>query len=200
MIKYLGDNYLAREFREFIADRHNVDIIRFLIYYFNGCRKAEEVFPDQNYRIHKNILLIGPAGTGKTLIMQIFADYLKLAKNPSQFINTSLTEMMNYYKIHGHIDRLTYNETSAMEGKPFNICLNDIGLETANQKSYGTSLDTVLDEFLYARYEIYQFHGKKYHLTSNLNVEEFEKRFGARLIDRFKGFNVLSLLGKSRRM
>ena len=36
--------------------------------------------------------------------MQIFADYLKLTCNPNAFENLSVTQMMNYYKIHGHID------------------------------------------------------------------------------------------------
>lgn len=85
-------------------------------------------------------------------MMQIFADYLKLTDNPKRFVNLSVTQMMNYYKIHGHIDRFTYNEETgkgSMEGNPFDICLNDIGLETENQKSYGTSLNSVIDEFLY---------------------------------------------------
>ena len=73
----------------------------------------------------------------------------------------------------------------------FNICLNDIGLETENQKSYGTSLNSVIDEFLYARYEIYQQFGKMYHITSNLDAEEFKKRFADRLVDRFKSFNLI---------
>lgn len=111
--------------------------------------------------------------------------------------------MMNYYKMNGHIDRYTYNENSgkgSIEGDPFNICINDIGLETENQKSYGTSLDSVIDEFLYARYEIYQNQFKKYHITSNLSPEEFKERFGYRLVDRFKSFNVIPLLGDSRRI
>lgn len=110
--------------------------------------------------------------------------------------------MMNYYKIHGHIDLYTYNENQSKGFKPnpFNICLNDIGLETENQKSYGTSLDSVIDEFLYARYEIFQQYGKKYHITSNLGIAEFKKRFGPRLVDRFKTFNVLPLCGESRRI
>lgn len=37
---------------------------------------------------------------------QIFADYLKLTDNPKRFVNLSVTQMMNYYKIHGHIDRI----------------------------------------------------------------------------------------------
>jgi DNA replication protein DnaC len=202
LIEKLGDNYMGREFREFCVDNYNRDVLRFLVYYFNDCRLAEGIFPDRGYKIHKNLLIIGDPGTGKTLIMQIFSDYLKLTHNPNMFCNLSVTEMMNYYKIHGHIDRFTYNETAEkgpMGGNPFNVCINDIGLETENQKSYGTSLDSVIDEFLYARYEIYQSHFKKYHITSNLTVKEFKARFGERLVDRFKSFNVIPLLGDSRR-
>ena len=91
-------------------------------------------------------MILGSPGTGKTLLMQIFSDYLMLTGNPNRFYNVSVTQMMNYYKINGHIDRYTYNENSgkgSIEGDPFNICINDIGLETENQKSYGTSLDKV---------------------------------------------------------
>lgn len=202
LVRMIGNNYLEREFREFCVDEYNRDILKFLVYYFNNCKLAEKVFPDKGYRIHKNLLIVGSPGTGKTLVMQIFSDYLRMTRNPNWFYNLSVTQMMNYYKINGHIDRFTYNESygkGSIEGNPFNICLNDIGLETENQKSYGTNLDTVIDEFLYARYEIYQYHFKKYHITSNLNVEEFKRRFGERLVDRFKSFNVIPLLGKSRR-
>jgi DNA polymerase III delta prime subunit len=77
------------------------------------------------------LLFVGSPGTGKTLTMQIFSDYLQLTKNPNYFRNVSVTQMMNYYKIHGHIDRFTFNEIQSgkSEGVPFNICLNDIGLE-----------------------------------------------------------------------
>lgn len=202
LILSLGNNYMSREFRSFDLDENNKKILRFLMYYFSNSRLAESVFPNEDYRIHKNLLLIGEPGTGKTINMQIFSDYLRLTQNPNFFLNLSVTQMMNYYKIHGHIDRYTYNELAgngSMEGKPMHVCLNDIGLETENQKSYGTSLDSVIDEYLYARYEIYQQYFIKYHMTSNLTVKELKERFGDRLIDRFKSFNVLVLTGESRR-
>lgn len=201
LIRGIGNNYTEKEFREFEVDENNSKVLSFLLYYFNGCRYAEQVFPDENYKIHKNLLIVGAPGTGKTMIMQIFSDYLKLTGNPNSFENLSVTQMMNYYKMNGHIDRYTYNEhdSKGFKPSPFNICLNDIGLETENQKSYGTSLDSVIDEFLYARYEIYQQFGKTYHITSNLSVGKFKERFENRLIDRFKSFNVIPLLGKTRR-
>lgn len=202
MIKGIGDAYMGRESSIFSVDDYNAKVIQFLLYYFNNCPLATRVFPEEDYQLHKNLLICGNPGTGKTLLMQIFADYLKYTDNPNRFYNLSVTQMMNYYKMNGHIDRYTYNETEgrgSLEGRPFNVCLNDIGLETENQKSYGTSLDSVIDEFLYARYEIYQSSYTRYHLTSNLGVKGFKTRFGERLVDRFKSFNVISLLGPSRR-
>lgn len=200
MIKNLGFNYMRREFNDFIIDDYNRDLLKFLTYYFNECKLAENIFIDKEYKLHKNILLLGSPGVGKTIIMKIFSDYLHLTKNHNNFNNVSVTQMMNYYKINSNIDRYTYNEkeSSSFEGSPVNICLNDIGLEVA-QKNYGTDLDTVIDEFLYARYEIYQNNFKKYHLTSNLTVKDFKTKFGERLVDRFKSFNVIILDGESRR-
>lgn len=201
LVYELGNNYTAREFRTFEIDDNNRRVMTFLLYYFNGCRQAERVFDGEDYRVSKNILLVGEPGTGKTMIMQVFAEYLRLTGNPNAFDNLSVTQMANYYKMHGHIDRYTYNELESKGGRPepTNICLNDLGLETENQKSYGTSLDSVIDEFLYARYEINQHFYKNYHLTSNLGVKDLQRRFGIRLVDRFKSFNVIPLRGESRR-
>lgn len=202
LVKGIGDNYMLREFSSYQVDEHNEKVLRFLLYYFNGCELAESVFPDEDYKIYKNLLLIGEPGTGKTMLMQIFSDYLRATENENAFRNISMTQLMNYYKINGHIDRYTFNELSdpkAFEGNPFNVCLNDLGLMTESQKSFGTTLTQVTDEFLFARYEIYQQFNKRYHITSNLDVEDLQTRFEDRLVDRFKSFNVIELHGKSRR-
>lgn len=199
----IANNLMLRELGKYQIDEHNAKVLRFLLYYFNGCKLAEEVFPDENYKIQKNILLIGEPGTGKTLIMQIFADYLRATQNELAFRNISATQLMNYHKVNGHINKYTYNEEGkedAYDGcAPFHICLNDLGLMTEKQKSFGTILTQVTDEFLFARYEIYQQYQKRYHITSNLTVRDLKNRFEGRLVDRFKSFNVIELKGGSRR-
>ncbi len=133
--------------------------------------------------------------------MQIFSDYLRETKNPNFFHNLSLTQMVNYYKINGHIDRYTFNEqrNDSFDGVPFNICLNDIGLRADKQKHFGTDIELIIEDFLFARYEIFQNYRMNYHLTSNLSAADFKKRYEERIVDRFKSFNVIPLLGKSRR-
>ena len=76
-----------------------------MTYYFNNCILAENVFPDEDYKLHKNILLVGEPGTGKTMIMQIFSDYLRATNNENYFRNISMTQLMNYHKVYGHIDK-----------------------------------------------------------------------------------------------
>lgn len=202
MVREIGNLQMGFEFRPFEIDEQNNRVLKFLLLYFNRSQEAENVFPEENYKLHKNILLIGEVGTGKTMIMQVFSDYLKRTKNPMQFHNLSVTQMTNYYKIHNHLDKYTYNEdgSKSFEGNPFNICLNDIGLES--HKHYGTDTKILTDDFLHARNEIWTAQRKFAHITTNLSIPQIKERFNdryGRLIDRFKTYNVISLTGTSRR-
>ncbi len=193
---------LAKKNRTFVIDEYNKDVLRFLLYYFNGSPLALHVFPDRPYDLNKNIMLIGKAGTGKTLLMDVFAMYLRETHNHRAYTVISQTELLNYYKQHNNIDFYTYNtaEQRAYEGKPFSLCLNDIGLNT--QRFYGNDTQQIVDEFLYARNEIWEQKNKAVHITTNLGKDEFKERFydsHNRLADRFKMFNVIPLDGESRR-
>ena len=200
LIKNIGDALLLSEGKRFIIDERNADVIKFLLLYFNDYRECQHVFPNMNHVMEKNLLIVGEPGTGKTLLMDIFSKYLEVMKNRLAYKCTSMVVLMNYYKVHGHINRYTFNENKE-NGKcePFALCLNDIGLEVESQKSYGTTIRDVVDEFLYARYEIHQQWYIRTHLTSNYDVEDFKKRFNYRINDRFKSYNLVPLTGKSRR-
>lgn len=197
-----ANSILAKKNRRFVIDDHNRLAIRFLLYYFNGSPLAEDVFPDRHYDLNKNILLAGNAGVGKTLLMEVFSLYCNKTNNPRAFRTISQTQLLNYYKQHNHIDYYTYNteQSHTYDGQPFSLCLNDIGLRT--QQFYGNNTEQVIEEFLFARNEIWEQQGRATHITTNLDKEEIERLFHDdhnRLTDRFKMFNVLALDGDSRR-
>lgn len=198
----IANKVLAYQHREFVIDDNNSKVLRFLLYYFNDCPLAEEVFPGRGYKLHKHIMLQGNVGTGKTLLMEIFSEYLRYTGNPNFFYNLSVTQMINYYTLHNNLDRYTFNEeeNKGFQCKPVNICLNDIGVQTTT--FYGMDTKVLTDEFLHARNEIWsQFHLKA-HVTTNLSIEQLKEKYKdgfGRLIDRFKTYNVIPLGGKSRR-
>ncbi len=202
LILHIANVLLAPQRKKFVIDDYNKQVLRFLLYYFNECPLCEQVYANKHYKMHNHLLLCGKAGTGKTLLMQIFAEYLRVTDNPHAFYNLSVTQMVNYYTLHNNLDRYTYNEENSkvFKPEPVNICLNDIGVESKTYFGMDTKLLT--NEFLHARNEIWTAYGKHGHVTTNLDVkmlkEEFADSFG-RLIDRFKTYNVIVLGGESRR-
>lgn len=193
---------LAHQHRKFVVDDNNRDVLRFMLYYFNGCPLAEEVFPGRGYKLHKHLLLMGAVGTGKTLLMQVFSEYLRITENPRFFYNLSVTQMVNYYTLHNNLDRYTYNEEENRGFKctPVNICLNDIGVQSTT--FYGMDTALLTNEFLHARNEIWTQYHKMAHLTTNLTTEQLQEKYKdgfGRLLDRFKTYNVIPLTGESRR-
>ncbi len=209
LLKYIANEIILKpQRRKFEIDDNNRDVIKFLLYYFNECDLAENVFPGRGYKLHKNILLQGGVGVGKTMLMQIFSEYLKRTNNPRFFYNVSVTQMVNYYSIHNNIDRFLYNEKEGrgFNGNPVSLCLNDIGVE--NRPFYGIDTLTIVNDFLHARNEIWanlgEFDKRFAHLTTNLTDEQLKMKFQqkdeyGRIVDRFKTYNVIPLIGKSRR-
>lgn len=205
LLLYIANNIvLARQRRQFVIDDDNRQVIRFLLYYFNGCPLAEEVFPGRGYKLHKNIMLQGGVGVGKTMLMQLFSEYLRRIRSPRFFYNVSVTQMVNYYTLHNNLDRFTFNEEEnrGFQCTPVNICLNDIGIQ--DKTFFGMDTGLLTNEFLHARNEIWTQYGKCAHLTTNLDDKALRKRFErndgfGRLIDRFKTYNIIPMGGTSRR-
>ncbi len=205
LLLYIANNVvLARQRRQFVIDDNNRSVIRFLLYYFNGCPLAEEVFPGRGYKLHKNIMLQGGVGAGKTMLMQVFSEYLMRIRSPRFFYNLSVTQMVNYYTLHNNLDRFTFNEeeNKGFQCTPVNICLNDIGIQ--DKTFFGMDTGLLTDEFLHARNEIWTQYGKCAHLTTNLDDKALRKRFErndgfGRLVDRFKTYNIIPMGGVSRR-
>ena len=202
LIVMIANKLLAPQNRQFIIDENNKKVLRFMLYYFNGSKLAETVFPEAKYKLHKSLLIMGGVGTGKTLLMQVFSEYLRYTNNPRFFHCMSVTQMVNYYTIHNNLDRYTYNEenSTGFKPQPFNICLNDIGVQSKTY--FGMDTQLLTNEFLHARNEIRTQMGNSAHLTTNLTIKQLEEKFAdgfGRLVDRFKTYNIIALTGKSRR-
>lgn len=203
MVVWIANNIILKgQKRVFEIDDDNKLVIRFLLYYFNNCPLAEKVFPERGYKLHKNIYLHGASGAGKTLIMQIFSEYLRQIHSPRQFHNLTVSQMANYYTRNNNLDLYTFNECcgKGFEGEPVNVCLNDIGVETAS--FYGTDTLQLTCDFMYARNDIWTQQHRFAHLTSNLDIDDLANVFHDkydRIMDRFKTYNDVPLPGGSRR-
>ena len=202
LIFNIGSKMTRRENKDFVMDEYNKNVYRFLLLYFNGQQKALDVFPNKHYALHKNLLICGEVGTGKTMMMKIFSEYLKQTRNPMKFMNTSVTEILNHHAINHNFDKYTFNEDKSrnFEGSPYNICINDIGLRT--HLHFGTNTQVFIEEILHARNEIFVDNNKFCHITTNLTPSEIKETFYdqyGRLVDRFKTYNLIPLNGESRR-
>jgi hypothetical protein len=205
LLIWIANNVVLKsQRRRFVVDKNNEHELRFLLYYFNGCPLCEDVFPGRGYKLHKPVLLQGGKGVGKTLMMQIFSEYLRLTSNPRYFHNISVTEMVDYYSLHNNIDLYTFNqaESRGFACKPENVCLNDICILT--RKHFGVDTNELTNEFLLARNEVWVTYGKFAHLTTNLSAQQLKDYFLAqdpygRIVDRLKTYNVIPIMGESRR-
>lgn len=202
LVVAIANNLLASQHRKFEIDEYNQKIIKFLLLYFHNSPNAEDVFPDRGYKIHKNIMLVGPAGVGKTFLMQVFSDYTRRFSLPRAFYNVQITQMLEYYSIHNNLDLYAYNMESkrSFDGNPYSLCLNDLGLK--DKMHYGMSTLVVVEQFLHARNEIWSKEHVLTHITTNLNEDELSEKFFDDhnvYVDRFKTYNVIPLEGDSRR-
>lgn len=197
--KEIANYFMIRENRIFVIDSNNEEIIKCLTLYFLNSPLCEEMtFNGKQISLQKNIMLIGPVGTGKSVLMKIFSYFTRNLSLPTKFTNVETSELLNHYKMHGNINKYTYN-TSNDYNSPESYCLNDIGLNILNQKNYGTDINMIIDEWLFSRYELWLGNRHKYHVTTNQTFADLKNNYDYRIVDRFKSFNIIPLVGESRR-
>lgn len=134
--------------------------------------------------LNKGILILGNIGSGKTLIMRIFVEFMRYSE---KIIATySAIEIVDIFKSGAYRDRLFISP----------LFIDDIGTEQVEIVNYGTK-EMPLHDIISRRYlnnRLMMF------ATSNLSASKINERYGDRIKDRFKDmFNIIKLKGETRR-
>ena len=172
-----GKLLFGKEFRIYEED---IVIIRKLCHYFikdqqNG--KKDDLDPE------KGILLSGPVGCGKTSLIKLLRHIVPMQRPYEVIPCRNVTFSFNH---------LGFKTVEAYGDTKF-FCFDDLGVEPLG-RYYGKDLN-VMGEVLLSRYELYLQTKRKIktHVTTNLNAEELEERYGHRVRSRMRElFNLVA--------
>lgn len=184
IMKAYAVSYPAK-FRDgvFVVDNGNKILIQNLLKYFLGQGGAFE-----NY---KGLFLTGIPGVGKTIPMEIFQRFSQCEGTLHRFKIFSAVDIYNDYTEAG---RAFLNHLSKE-----NICIDDLGTEPPVYKEYGNEIKPLLDLLELRHKQSLVNPNLRTFITSNLSVDEIAERYGPRIKDRFKNYNVITVKGESRR-
>jgi DNA replication protein DnaC len=130
---------------------------------------------------NKGLLLSGPVGCGKTSLMKLLP-YLAPHKTNYEIIPTR--NIVFNFNAAGFEVLEKYNDTK-------NYCFDDLGVEPTG--CHYTKECNVMGEILLSRYDLFKTKNSKTHITTNLNAEELEERYGSRVRSRLREmFNLIS--------
>ncbi|NEW77909.1 MAG: ATPase [Gelidibacter sp.] len=145
---------------------------------------------------NKGLLLSGPVGCGKTSLMKLLPH---LAPHKTNYEIIPTRNIVFNFNATGFevLDR--YNETR-------NYCFDDLGIEPTG--CHYTKECNVMGEILLSRHDLYinsknlvaERGRSKTHITTNLNAEELEQRYGNRVRSRLREMlNVIAFDSKDKR-
>ena len=212
----IASTIVAQQGDTFVKDERTANLYYFVVAYLHrwtghfakATAELRRLGMIQESYIDRPLCIIGDKGVGKTLLMLTASTYAEeLALWDRWFISTSAQELLNHFRVNSNLDYYTYNakREQAITGYSFtsgvnSVCLNDLGIELeSKQQHYGTDLRSVVEEFLMARYELYQSKGSMCHVTTNLDLDKLSAEYPPRLVDRLKQYNFIFWRGSSKR-
>jgi energy-coupling factor transporter ATP-binding protein EcfA2 len=136
---------------------------------------------------NKGLLLSGPVGCGKTSLMKLLPH---LAPHKTNYEIIPTRNIVFNFNATGFEVLDKYNETR-------NYCFDDLGIEPTG--CHYTKECNVMGEILLSRYDIFKEKHWKTHITTNLNAEELEARYGNRVRSRMRQlFNLVAFESSSK--
>ncbi|NEW80121.1 MAG: ATPase [Gelidibacter sp.] len=131
--------------------------------------------------INKGLLISGPVGCGKTSLMKLMP---YLASHKIKYETIPTRNIVNNFNAAGFEVLKKYKDTK-------DYCFDDLGLEPTG--CHNTRDCNVMGEILLSRYDLFKAKKVKTHITTNLNTEELEARYGSQFISRLgEMFNLVS--------
>lgn len=156
-----------------------------------------------NFSLDKGILLMGPAGVGKSHLMSFFS------KNPNcSYVHVTCKAIGEAYVTkdweRGGLTPIEYYSSSykaefghQWDQTELGFCFGDLGTEN-DKNSFGNKMN-IMEHVIFERYEK-KIPFNQTHITTNLNANEIQEKYGVRVRDRLKEMcNVFMIDGKSFR-
>ncbi|WP_300439129.1 ATPase [Christiangramia sp.] len=129
----------------------------------------------------KGLLLSGPVGCGKTSLMKLLRYLVPHQRS---------YEVIPCRNIVFGFNHIGYKIIEDYGSNSF-LCFDDMGVEPLG-KYYGKDCN-VIGEIMLSRYELFLEHKVKTHVTTNLNAEELEEKYGSRVRSRMRQlFNLVA--------
>jgi len=197
IIKKIATTFICKDFK---MDKRTLEAVKLLVNYFNG----HPDFEKKGYSLRKGILLAGPVGSGKSILMEIFKKYCFYKRIEPQFRIEQVDVIVDNYVQSGvpGLNLYTRNISERAYGnfvsKPIALCLDDLGIENEAVKHFGTE-ENVISKILFYRYELFK-QNTLTHGTTNLSPTLLSDKYGERLYSRMREmFNFVPLTAKDRR-
>lgn len=187
-----AQEFYARGGAQFEVDAQNKNFLGHFCRYWNR-ELAFEV--GENISLQKGLLVFGSYGTGKTSSFQIIQNMAKEYQiRDLWFPSISTQEVVAKYNEDSNKEQVIQYYSKGI------YLFDDLGAETAGNNIYQYGKEDVFVRILLNRYRNFESKGTKTHITTNLNLDQIEDRYGKQIADRFiKMFNLLKLDGPSRR-
>lgn len=158
--------------------------------------------PQYPWKLDKGLLICGAVGTGKTLVMKLFAsnrrcsyDVVNAEVLAEQYTTTEGKDILKQFS---GVHRQQIKHYSTFYHEDLGVCIDDLGTDTI-KNAWGNKCD-VLATILINRYENKSLPWYMTHVTTNLGAKDLSERYGPRVWDRVKQmFNIIQMPGGSRR-